>query len=195
VKRANSTVIVTGATLDATYDSFRGVAAVELRYTKWGGKKHWHFPAQELGSDRFGWWYGVRAGIPMRRGLEEPIVVDYDFIVLAPAEGSWVGSWNGPSEHRTEVYVDVTTVPVRSADAIEAIDLDLDVIRLRDGSVHLLDEDEFEEHQVLYGYPDEVIVQARATADELISMITARVEPFGEVGDTWLTAFINGARE
>jgi hypothetical protein len=152
---------------------------VELRYTKWGGKKHWNFRTEPLGSDRYGWWYGCPAGIPMRRGLEEPIVVDYDFIVLAPAAGGWVGSWNGPANREIEVY-------------IEAVDLDLDVVRLRDGSVRLLDEDEFEEHQILYGYPADVIAQARATANGLMEMVAARREPFGEVGDSWLARFTNG---
>jgi hypothetical protein len=179
---------------------FRG----DLRYTKWGGKKHWNFRAEPLGSDRYGWWYGCPAGIPMRRGLEEPIIVNYDFIVLAPAEGGWVGSWNnadkikgkageslrahlaGPASWEIEVYIDVTAEPVRTAESVEAVDLDLDVVRLRDGSVRLLDEDEFEEHQILYGYPADVIAQARATADDLMEMVAARREPFGEVGDSWL---------
>jgi hypothetical protein len=164
---------------------------VELRYTKWGGKKHWNFSAEPLGSDRYGWWYGCPAGIPMRRGLEAPIVVNYAFIVLAPASGAWVASWNGPENRETEVYVDVTTAPVRTDDAIEAVDLDLDVVRLRDGSVRLLDEDEFEEHQRLYRYPADVIAQARATADDLMAMVAARREPFGEVGDSWLAKFTN----
>jgi len=55
--------------------------------------------------------------------------------------------------------------------------------------VRLLDEDEFEEHQVLYGYPVEEIALARATADELLAMVSARQEPFGEVGESWLAAY------
>jgi protein associated with RNAse G/E len=35
-----------------------------------------------------------------------------------------------------------------------------DVIRRFDGSAEILDEDEFPEHQVRYGYPPEVISQA-----------------------------------
>jgi uncharacterized protein len=162
---------------------------IEVRYTKWGGKRHWRFAAEPLGSDEFGWWYGCPAGTSMRRGFEEPVVVDYDFIVLVPARGRWVASWNGPAHRRVAVYVDVTDGPIRANGLVEAVDLDLDVIRLRDGSVELLDEDEFEEHQRLYGYPAEVITQARDTADELIAMITHRHEPFGEVGDAWLAAF------
>lgn len=35
------------------------------------------------------------------------------------------------------------------------VDLDLDVVRRFDGSAEILDEDEFAEHQVRYGYPPE----------------------------------------
>ncbi|MCU7723568.1 YgaC family protein [Actinoplanes sp. KI2] len=163
--------------------------AVHMRYTKWGGKRHWWWSAEELGSDRFGWWFGSRAGTALRRGFEEPVIVRHDFVVLVPDEGRWIAAWNGPEETQTALYIDVTDKPVRHRDRVEAVDLDLDVIRLRDGTVRLLDEDEFEEHQVLYGYPAEEIAQARATADELLAMVTARREPFGEVGEAWLAAY------
>ena len=167
--------------------------AIEVRYTKWGGKRHWRFLAEPLGSDEFGWWFGCPAGTSMRRGFEEPIITDYPFVMLVPAVGRWVAAWNGPG--RTDsadcaVYVDVTTEPVRGADVVEAVDLDLDVVRLRDGTVELLDEDEFEEHQRLYAYPAEEIAQAEATAADLITMITERREPFDRVGEAWLSAFM-----
>ncbi|WP_433377436.1 DUF402 domain-containing protein [Actinoplanes sp. CA-142083] len=163
-----------------------------MRYTKWGGKGHWRFPAEALGNDEFGWWYGSRAGTPLRRGAEEPVIVWHDFVVLVPAAGRWIASWNSVENTEVEVYVDVTDRPVRTSERIEAVDLDLDVVRFRDGSVRLLDEDEFEEHQVLYGYPAEEIAQALATADELMAMVAERREPFGRVGDAWLAGFIAG---
>jgi hypothetical protein len=166
--------------------------AVDVRYTKWGGKRHWWWSAEELGSDRFGWWLGNRAGTALRRGFEEPVIARHDFVVLVPKEGRWIAAWYGPGESETALYIDVTDKPVRHPDRVEAVDLDLDVIRLRDGTVRLLDEDEFEEHQVLYGYPAEEIAQARATADELLAMVTARQEPFGEVGEAWLAAYSTG---
>jgi uncharacterized protein len=162
---------------------------VEMRFTKWGGKPHWTFPAEPLGTDRYGRWLGTRAGVPLRRGLEPPVVLGYDFVVLVPDSGRWVASWNDARAERTAVYVDVTTEPVSRADAVEAVDLDLDVIRSFDGVVELLDEDEFAEHQRLYGYPPEVIAGALATADDLIAMITAREEPFGVVGEAWLADY------
>jgi hypothetical protein len=160
---------------------------VEMRFTKWGGKRHWHYLLDPLGNDRHGWWLGGRAGIAMRRGFEEPVRQPHDFVVLVPDEGDWIANWNASGD--TAIYVDVTTRPVRGSETIEAVDLDLDVIRLRDGRVHILDEDEFAEHQLRYAYPSDVITQARATTDDLVARLAATTEPFGLTGETWLADF------
>jgi predicted RNA-binding protein associated with RNAse of E/G family len=162
---------------------------VELRFSKWGGKRHWHYTLEPLGADEFGWWLGGRAGIAMQRGFEPVIVQPHDFVVLVPAEGRWIANWNGPGDTRTAIYVDVTDQPVLSPDGVDAVDLDLDVVRLRDGSIQVLDEDEFEEHQRLYRYPPDVIAQALATTDDLVTRVTAATEPFGDVGLKRLSDF------
>ena len=166
---------------------------VEMRFTKWGGKRHWRYRLEPLGADRFGWWLGGRAGTPMRRGFEPPVTVPHPFVTLVPNDGLWIAHWNGESEPQTAVYVDVTTEPVLGPDAVEAADLDLDVVRLRDGRVQVLDEDEFEVHRTLYDYPPAVVAGARDTADTLVRVITAHEEPFGTVGPTWLAAFVANA--
>lgn len=160
---------------------------IDMRFTKWGGSRHWHYPRESLGTDRHGWWLGGRQGIAMRRGFEEPVAQPHDFVVLVPEEGDWIA--NGNASGDVAIYVDVTTRPVRASDAIEAVDLDLDVVRLRDGQVQILDEDEFAEHQVRYGYPPEVVTRARATTDDLVALLAAGAEPFGHTGETWLTNF------
>jgi uncharacterized protein len=159
---------------------------VDIRFTKWGGQAHWRYPMEPLGNDRFGWWLGGRAGILLQRGAEMPVVQPYDFVTLVPDDGCWIASFNGPGKTGITVYVDVTTRPVREPGAVHAVDLDLDVIRRHDGMVEVLDEDEFAEHQVRYGYPAEVIAQARATTDDLVARITAGDEPFATVGEAWL---------
>jgi hypothetical protein len=66
------------------------------------------------------------------------------------------------------------------------VDLDLDVIRYRNGKVLLDDEDEFAEHQVTLGYPEDVIEKALATAKWLMDAVEQRREPFGAAGRPWL---------
>jgi uncharacterized protein len=161
--------------------------SIEMRFTKWGGRLHWHYQVEPLGTDRHGWWLGGPEGTFFRRGDEEPILRRHDHVMLVPGEGDWIASWHAGSE--TEIYVDVTTCPARNGDVIEAVDLDLDVIRRRDGRVMLVDEDEFAEHQVLLGYPAEVIARAQVTAEDLVARITAASEPFGRVGQGWLARF------
>jgi uncharacterized protein len=164
---------------------------VEIRFSKWGGIRHWRYVVEPLGTDRYGWWLGGRAGIRLQRGLEEPIRQPHDFVVLAPAEGHWVANWNDPRRTEVSIYVDVTTEVTVDATVVETVDLDLDVVRLSDGSVRVLDEDEFAEHQVRYGYPAEVVAQARATTADLVARLTAGDEPFGAVGASWLARFLD----
>jgi len=161
----------------------------EMRFTKWGGRRHWRYALEPLGEDAYGWWLGGRTGIQLRRGLEDPVVQPHDFVVLVPPHGSWIANWNAPGPE-IAVYVDVTTAVRREADVIHAIDLDLDVVRLSDGTVLVLDEDEFADHQIRYGYPPDVVARARTTTDNLVADLTAGVEPFGTVGQARLAAYI-----
>ena len=63
----------------------------------------------------------------------------------------------------------------------------LDVLRLRaDQRVIVVDEDEFAEHQVRYGYPADVISEAERAAAWLLDAISAKAEPFGAVYRGWL---------
>ena len=169
------------------------MSAVEVRFTKWGGARHWRFTMTPLGRDEHGHWYGGRAGMTLQRGDEAPVLQPHDFVMIAPYDRWWVASFNGTGETDVAVYVDVATPPVVGTHSVESVDLDLDVIRLRDGSVRVLDEDEFAEHQVRYGYPADVIDRARRTTDELVDLVTGRTEPFGAVADGWLRAFTAGA--
>jgi uncharacterized protein len=160
-----------------------------MRFTKWGGKKHWTYTLEPLGEDEWGQWFGGRKGIWLQRGDEEPVEQPHDFVQLVPKTSWFIACFNRPGPQTLNLYVDVTTPPTITGDVIEAVDLDLDVLRTRDGLVLLDDEDEFEEHQVLYGYPPEIIAGARASADRLMAAVAAGDEPFGGVGDNWLVRY------
>lgn len=166
-------------------------ATVTIEFTKYDGRAHWHFPVRPLGADEHGKWYGAYHGVELQRGQEPPVSWGCDFVVLVPAAGEWIGCFN--SAGKFAIYIDVTG-PISISDGrVTAVDLDLDVVRLPDGGVELLDEDEFIEHQVRFGYPSEVVERAEATANWLLHAVRSRQEPFDTVGPSWLSTLLSEA--
>lgn len=158
---------------------------------KWDGRQHYAFEADPLGSDEHGVWLGVPAGTPFE-GPEYPGVWSHPFVILAPPDAWWLASFYGPGNPQDmDVYVDITANPSwPSPERFEVIDLDLDVVRFRDGRIELLDEDEFDEHRIAMAYPDPVVRRARETAESLLAAVTARVEPFAGAGTRRLEALL-----
>ena len=75
-------------------------------------------------------------------------------------------------------YCNVTLPPVRGADTLTYVDLDIDVLVQPDFSYRILDQEEFEEHAARFEYPAHVKTGAHAALDELISLIETRQFPF-----------------
>jgi protein associated with RNAse G/E len=159
---------------------------VRVTYRKFDGSLHWNAELAWLGEDQFGIWLGAVPLTPWRRGDKPPVRYDYPQVVLFPRDAGWTATFSTEGNGNTEIYVDVTTVPVWLEDEVTMVDLDLDVVRQWDGSVRPLDEDEFAEHQVHYGYPAETIRAAEDTFGWLLKAVGARAEPFGVVGHGWL---------
>ncbi|MEU4228203.1 DUF402 domain-containing protein [Nonomuraea sp. NPDC026600] len=158
---------------------------VRVVFRKYGGALHWNHPAKVLGEDEHGVWAAAPKGTVARKGEGPPVVWKTTAIMLFPRDGWWTASFNSPP-NRAEVYVDVTTVPEWRDDEVTMLDLDLDVIRMRDGRLILDDEDEFAEHQVLLGYPEQMIARAEETARWLMGAVGERQGPFGGAHSRWL---------
>jgi protein associated with RNAse G/E len=159
---------------------------VRVIYRKYDGSLHWHFSMRRLGEDEHGVWTGTPAPLVLRKGTEPPVTLPFASIQLFPRGTWWTASFNAAPE-RTEIYCDVTTlVQWPSQDEVTMIDLDLDVRRLRDGTIELLDEDEFAEHQVAYGYPAGVISQAERAARWLQAALADGSEPFASTYRSYL---------
>ena len=158
---------------------------VNVVYRKYDGSLHWNHPSLLLGEDEHGVWIGCPAGMVARRGYEPPTVFAFASVMLFPREAWWTAAFNA-KPREPEIYCDVTTVPQWHDGEVTMVDLDLDVLRFRDGRVHLDDEDEFAEHQVSFAYPPDVVSQARAAADWLLAAVTERREPFGSAYQDWL---------
>ncbi|MEU6408583.1 DUF402 domain-containing protein [Microbispora sp. NPDC046933] len=162
------------------------MSEVRIIYRKYGGSLHWHHHARVLGEDEHGVWAGCPSGMIAQRGHEPPTVFEFASVILFPRDAWWTAAFNAPP-HKAEIYCDITTVPVRGDGRITMADLDLDVLRMRDGRLILDDEDEFAEHQVRYAYPEEIIRQAERSAAWLMEAVGARTGPFGGAHDRWLS--------
>lgn len=89
---------------------------IEINFTKWGGKQHWRYVMELLGTDEYGEWFGARAGTPTQRGHEPPTRAQADYVVLAPVAGHWIATWNAGIE--PAIYVDVTTARTEPFDKV-----------------------------------------------------------------------------
>ncbi len=173
---------------------------VLVDFRKWDGREHWQEPTTYLGADEYGVWLGMRRGTTFRRPGHE-VVSHADSVKLATTSG-WFATFNGPGHgsHRIQTYVDITNVARWARDergvVLTLIDLDLDVVRRHDGFVYVDDEDEFAEHQQLFGYPAEVVRQAETDCAAVHAAVRDRSEPFATRHDRWMALLLrdpNGA--
>ena len=138
-----------------------------------------------LGEDEHGVWLWAPRGTMLTRGDEPARRAETSFVKLIRPDGWWSAVWNERS--RYEVYVDIATPATWEGDRVAMIDLDLDVVRMADdGSVVVLDEDEFVAHAAAMDYPPRLIDAARTAAAAVHLALEAATEPFGEAGRSWL---------
>jgi hypothetical protein len=171
-------------------------SAIRVVMSKWGDRPHWEFDGLFLGSDEHGDWLGFPAGTRMRRPGAEYVAPVHQ-VGLVPADH--VDRWHLATFHApggpdwlhlgspVEVYVDMTTPPVWDGPVLRAVDLDLDVVRGVSGRVWVDDEDEFAEHRVRYGYPDDVARAAVDSCDRVRRAVQRADAPFdGPTHRGWL---------
>jgi uncharacterized protein len=156
---------------------------VRVEYTKYDGTPHRGYPALHLGEDEHGVWLGV----PLNRFDEAEFKYDDPYVLLVPQDSWWTALFNAPSR-RTEIYCDVATPADWSGTGrVRFADLDLDVRRRRGtGAVELVDEDEFEVNRARFGYPQDVVEQARSAANWLVKALSTATEPFARRYHDWL---------
>jgi uncharacterized protein len=162
---------------------------VRVVYRKYDGTAHRDYPARRLAEDDLGTWLGVTAGTrSVYHG--RPSVEQIPFVLLVPHDAWWTGMFN-PPPRTSEVYCDITSPAEWEDDTVRIIDLDLDVVRRRaTGAVELRDEDEFAEHRVRFGYPDDAVEQARAAAEWLLGALGDGTEPFASAYRKWLALVV-----
>jgi protein associated with RNAse G/E len=149
---------------------------VTTLFRKYDGQPHRLVEAVRLGEDEHGLWVGSAPGTRGQVADGSWRTIDHHRVRLFP-RGQWWSALFNDTPHRTAIYCDITMPAEFGVDSVTAVDLDLDIRLLRDGTVHVMDEDEFAEHQVRYDYPPQVVATARATCARLAATI-ATTEPF-----------------
>jgi predicted RNA-binding protein associated with RNAse of E/G family len=161
-------------------------SSIRIQTLKWPDREHWSFEVRRLGEDEFGTWVHAPSSTEVRRGSEEPFALGAGFVGLIPMDEWWIVEFY-PDHPEITVYVNIGTPPEWDGSRLTQVDLDLDVVRRLDGTVEIIDEDEFEEHRITLGYPDELIVRAREAADKVERLMKDGVEPFGRAAEEWLS--------
>lgn len=157
---------------------------VRTLFCKYDGRPHRLLETIRLGEDEHGLWVGSVPGSRAQRADGNWVTIDYHRVRLFP-RGQWWSALFNDAPHPTEVYCDITMPAEFGVDSVTAVDLDLDIRRLRDGTVKVMDEDEFLAHQTLYNYPPQVVATARAACDWVVANIST-TEPFSTAYKTYL---------
>lgn len=152
---------------------------IHVRSTKYDGSPHWEFDS----------WFVLEKG---------SLLVTSNF--AGQELQTWKGPWTNPYDTRNHFWVDrwynvmrleqphgggldgwycnVTTPTQYDGANVYYVDLDLDVRVSRDGETEVLDEDEFIEHSERFGYPPEVVDEARRAVDKLVALAQRGEFPF-----------------
>jgi hypothetical protein len=164
---------------------------IEVRGFKWPRRPTAVAAAHLLGEDEHGRWLGVAAGDPWWAADRSRSGVFEGPLVKVVPDGTFWTACFYPGDPAVDVDI---VLPVRWVeDALEEVDLELDVLGSADGTVRVRDRDEFERVRVGWMMPDDVATRAEEACERLRSLVEQRAEPFGEVGPAWLTRFLADA--
>ena len=162
-------------------------ADLVVDWRKWPDLPYRRTPMQRLGTDALGTWLHAPRGTETWFASSGPATLPVSFLTLVPAgERWWFATWMwGNRDIPIDVYIDIVHPPTWHDGGPRVIDLDLDVVRYRDGRVIIDDEDEFADHQVSLGYPRDLIDGARDAADAMFAALSAGESPFGDESTPW----------
>jgi protein associated with RNAse G/E len=164
---------------------------VQFRWRKWDGSPHWVHDCVYLGHDRWGDWFGQRAGWRSTRP-ERDYLVDGPNVTLMPPSGQYALTVNLAPPATYRIYIDLgwdLRWDERDGQLEPTgIDMDLDVVSAVDGrGIWIDDRDEWDEHRVAYGYPLDIVEKLETLAVDLEERVRAGVAPFDDATpDAWL---------
>ena len=96
----------------------------------------------------------------------------------------WMDRWynvfrfSDPDEQLKSFYCNINMPPSFDGEVLNYVDLDIDVLVKPDFTYQVLDLEDFERHEKLYQYTEEVKANTRRALDDLIDLIETRAFPF-----------------
>ena len=161
---------------------------IEVRSFKWPRRPVSTAMASLIGEDEFGRWLGVARGNPWwSADRSRSGVFDSSFVKLVPSGTFWTVCFN-PADPVVDVDI---VLPVRWPDnALEEVDLELDLLRTADGRVQVRDRDEFDRVREAWPMPADIARAAEETCERVRELVERGDEPFGRVGKRWLGDFL-----
>lgn len=153
--------------------------------TKFDGSLHYEYSMRVVCDDGTCLWVWAPAGTTMR-SYRGDVTADRHFLMLHHGdrdwnlEVMWEPDWT-PNKH----YVNIALPSSWDGGTLRWVDLDLDVSWWADGTLLLLDEDEFAAHHERFSYPDWLVERAWAAVHDVQTLIAARRWPFDESLYDW----------
>ena len=159
------------------------MVAVEKR--KWAepGPAHprvaMRWTAEVLGEDGFGTWLYCPAGEPLNDSAGVVVRMPCAAVQLMPSDGWWTAWWWGMDR---SVTVDICTPPAFVAGTWSYVDLEVDLVLRHDGTVLVVDEDEFDQAVRDYSIPDEIVRSVTAQTSRLVTLLGQPSSPIVSAG-------------
>jgi hypothetical protein len=161
---------------------------IEVRGFKWPRRPTGMAISRLLGDDMFGRWLGVTRGDPWwAADRSRSGVFVESFVKLVPSGTFWTACFNSADPI---VDVDIVMPVCWAGNVLEEIDLELDILRSADGSVHVRDQDEFERVRAGWDMPLDIATQAETTCAQIRVLVEQGAEPFNSIGHRWLARFL-----
>ncbi|MDH3492593.1 MAG: DUF402 domain-containing protein [Acidobacteriota bacterium] len=101
----------------------------------------------------------------------------------------WLSRWfnvfrfHEPDGAFRNFYCNINMPPAFSNGILDFVDLDIDILFNKDGSLEVLDRDEFDHNSELYGYGRDIVERVRREVLLVEMMIATRQPPFDVTGD------------
>ncbi|MBM7844893.1 DUF402 domain-containing protein [Herpetosiphon giganteus] len=140
-----------------------------------------------LGADQFGHWLGIAAGSAWQHSNGQQGMFEQAFVKLIPPNAYWSACFN-----LSDKLIDVDIVlPNQWHDQlVEEIDLEIDLLKMADGSIEIRDQAKFAAVCQRWPIPAAIIEQVHTTTAQIYQQLQAQVEPFKHVGARRLAQFL-----